>query len=120
MARNRDWKEKRAREDEKEEEFRRSKVGQAEVSAGPTTNIDTRTLLDQVHPLIEQCNTLYNQYFAGAEKRPPIEQRARLDALIERLGKIQKPTPALQFRYQAVMAQYQTYRDRWEKLLQTR
>lgn len=73
------------------------------------------TQLQAVQSLIEQVNSLYAQFLAGVELKPPREARARLDAQLASLLKSQKPTAAYQFRFNALQATYASYRDRWDK-----
>ncbi|HTL11410.1 MAG TPA: hypothetical protein VL588_02915 [Bdellovibrionota bacterium] len=134
---DRDWREKRDREEEKEREWeaaKRLKQGNNGTPGGPAgggiggrgaagdINLDPASakfdeLIDRAVPLIEQLNNLYNMFFAGAEKRPPIERRKVLDQVIDTLTKIGKNTAAQRFKYQGVYQQYVTYRDRWDKKL---
>ena len=71
----------------------------------------------RVEPLIEQLNNLYNQFFAGVERRPPIERRKQLDQLMMSLQLSNKPTPAYQFRFNTLYTSYITHRERWDKLV---
>ena len=74
-------------------------------------------LLKRAEPMIEQLNHLYNMFLSGAEKLPPNEKRKQLDQIMAALITMPKPTPALKFRYQGIQSQYQTYSDRWDRLL---
>jgi hypothetical protein len=89
--------------------------GRSPVSSPETAKLSE--LLDRAEPLIEQVNNLYNQYNAGAERRPPIERRQHLDQLIETINVMSKPTPALRFRSQSVLTRYITTKERWERVL---
>lgn len=74
-------------------------------------------LMQRAEPLIEQVHSLYNQYLAGIETRPPVERRKQLDQVMLTLQLMTKPTPAYQFRYATINASYHTHRDRWDRLM---
>ncbi len=125
MARDEDFKERRRRE-EKEERDRaelegtpqpaRAVPGKPQADAPPPTG-DTQTLFQQIEPMLEQLNNLYQMYANGVEKRPPTERRQLLETLITRVQESARATPALRFRLSTILASYQSHKDRWEKLL---
>ena len=128
-----DWRRKREREDEQDADFERKrnlKQGGApgalpgskrDSFAGPAPagddNQKLTDLLDRIPPMIEQLNNLYNMYFSGAERLPPIERRSLLDAAVLQLTNLPKPTPALTFRATNLIQTYNTNRDRWDRKL---
>lgn len=119
----REREEERERELEEEtENAKRPKSGSAAAAASssPTARPAAErlpSLIAQAEPIVEQLNSLYNQYIAGIEKRPPLERRKHLDQLIATILSAGKPTPALQFRCQTLLNHYQTHRDRWDKMM---
>jgi hypothetical protein len=128
MGRLDDARRKREREDEKELEFKAPKTSTGArsgglgggPSAGPSGDARQEhalELIERAEPLIEQVNSLYNQFFSGAEKRPPVERREQLDSVMKTLQAMGKPTAALSFRYQNLVQQYATYVERWDRLL---
>ena len=72
-------------------------------------------LMELVEPMIEQLNNLYNMFFAGAEKRPPLERRKTLDQMMQTIQNMFKSTQALQFRANSLNDHYNTFKDRWDK-----
>ena len=74
-------------------------------------------LLRRAEPLIAQINGSYNQYVAGVEINPPIDRRLQLDQMILTLQMMAKPTAAYRFRYGGVLATYNAFRIRWDKLI---
>ncbi len=110
------WRRLRDKEDDEEDGGLTSRHGVAQTPKD-SSNEKLVELIQRAEPMIEQLNNLYNMYFAGAEKRPPIERRSQLDQLMATLQLMSKPTPALQFRFSTLQSQYITHRDRWEKLL---
>ncbi len=88
-----------------------------EIAAPAASSERLTQMIEQVPGLIEQVNNLYNMYFSGAEKRPPIERRKHLDQQMLSIQMTAKPTPAIQFRATNVMSTYNTHKDRWDKRL---
>ncbi len=80
-------------------------------------SVDLEKLMQQIEPLIEQVGNLYAQFFAGVEKRLPLEKRKLLDALVAQLLSAAKNSPGLQFRCQTIIQRHQTHKDRWERLI---
>ncbi len=76
-----------------------------------------RELMDQIEPMIDQLNTMYQQYIAGVDDLPPKERRTLLDSRIFKLVEAVKATPALRFRFNTIENRYISYRDRWDKQL---
>lgn len=127
MADNDDERRKRQREreDEREQEERIARIQagvEAPTSKGREAEDASETysatmLMAQAEPLIEHLNSLYNQLVAGVEKRPPLEKRQQLDAYMTRLNTAVKNSPSLNFKYSNLVSKYQTYRDRWDRML---
>ena len=93
-------------------------VGTENLSVDPAQRLSE--LLDRVGPMLEQLNNLYAMYFSGVERRPPIERRQVLEAMIQQIGALPKPTPAISFRVQTVLTSFNSHRDRWDKMLRDR
>ncbi len=74
-------------------------------------------LLERAMPLIEQVNSLYNQYRCGVDKRPPNERRSNLDQVINSLQFMRKPSASARFRVRQVIAKYMAYKDRWDRIV---
>jgi len=120
------WKRFRDREDEENEKedtslaAKRGATGKADlahVAKGASSNEKLQQLIDQATPLIEQLNNLYNQFFAGAERTPPIERRKQLDQTMASIMLSSKPTPQIQFRCQTLNQAYISARDRWDRMM---
>ncbi len=73
--------------------------------------------LQQIDPLIDQVNSLYNQYIAGIERLPPIERRKILEQMMDAATAMAKTTPSARFRFSGIQARYISHRDRWDKLM---
>ncbi len=87
----------------------------AEKESSGTDRI--RELLGQIEPKIEQVHQLYRQFFSGVEKRPPKVAHDQLLQLLTSLKAIQKPTPALRFQAETLIARYTSYQTQWDKML---
>jgi Mg2+ and Co2+ transporter CorA len=74
-------------------------------------------LLDRAVPLIEQVNSLYNQFKMGTERRPPNERQAHLDQVITAIQSMRKPTESARFRVRQLVSKYLAYKDRWDRIL---
>ena len=74
-------------------------------------------LLERAVPLIEQVNSLYNQYRMGTERKPPIERRQVLDQVMNSIQLMRKPTEGARFRVRQIAAKYMSYKDRWDRIL---
>jgi hypothetical protein len=117
----------REREDEREaqeREERQKKTSRGGSRGGGDLSTQREALSEKLEdlllraePLLEQVNHLYSIYLAGAEQYPPIERRKTLDGLMVSLQMISKPTPAALYKYTAIAARYESYRNRWDKLL---
>ena len=74
-------------------------------------------LLQRAEPMIEQVNSLYQQFVAGVERLPPLERRKQLEQLMGQLQLIQKPNSTYSFRVNTLHTRFVTMRDRWERLI---
>jgi hypothetical protein len=97
-------------------------VRQTDLSAPPPTAIvgDADKIMASIHEaevMIERLNNLYNQFFTGIEKRPPIEPRSKLENLMMSLAQSAKATPQVKFRYQTLLSRFSVHKDRWERLM---
>ncbi len=111
--------ERREREDADDEASGSMASKRAGLAHVPTAVGDQKLLqlLDQATPMIEQLNNLYNQFFAGTERVPPIERRKQLDQTMATIMMTPKITAPLQFRAQTLNSSYISARDRWDRML---
>lgn len=105
----------RDRRDREEAEAAAQKEGQGTHSQDYLDKLNE--LLERAEPLIVQVNSLYNQYAQGVELRPPRERHNQLEQVMSSLMMMAKPTPSYRFRYQSVAGMYNTYKQRWQKLM---
>ena len=59
-------------------------------------------------------------YFAGRVPRPPIETRARVEALLKRLDRAPFEQAAQRFRLQTLQARYATFAELWDRGMRAR
>ena len=78
---------------------------------------DLNETIQKLEVMTDQLNTLYNQYFAGVEKRAPIEKRKQYSSLLQTLQDLPKPTLQARFRSNAMAVRFQSQMERWDKLL---
>lgn len=124
MGQDDDYFTKRRREREREEERSKQSSLEDQADANPNgftglTDLAKKVddLMRRAEPLMEQVNSLYNQYAAGTEQRPPIERRKNLDQLMVSIQMMNKPTQAQQFRANNLLANFNLHKQRWERLL---
>jgi hypothetical protein len=123
MARenNDPWKRFRDREDEDTTglTLRERRTG-VESPAAKAKDLDSERLenaIESTRTLIDQLNNLFNMYVAGVEERLPIEKRKLLDKTMEQLTATPKTSSASLFRFNSLLAHYNTYKDRWDRML---
>ena len=109
----------REREDELDAEIQKNKKASIRDSAPNKELLGEKLddLLARAEPLVEQLNNLYNIYASGAELNPPIERRKNLEQVMVTLQMMPKPTPGALYKYTAIQGKFQTYRNRWDKLM---
>lgn len=127
MAKDDAWRRFREREDEQDANQEAPTLREKRLNTGlapkpgaasaavPTQDIEK--LIQLIEPLIEQVGNLYAQYFAGLEKRPPVEKRQLLDSSVAQLVATPKTTPSMQFRAQTIIQRHQTHKERWDRML---
>ena len=134
MAREKSgWDRFRDREKEREEE-ERSKLkketesvrlpGAAPSSQSPKSGNQQQgtdyilvELIQKAESLMEQIQGLYNMYVAGMERTPPVTHRKHLEDIAFKIQNAAKTSAGLKFRAQQFHAKYQTYKDKWDRLM---
>jgi hypothetical protein len=62
----------------------------------------------------------FDIYLNGATKRPPLEQRARLDSMIKRMADNRTFTYAQRFQFNALVSRFTSYRELWRRALKAK
>ena len=73
--------------------------------------------LDLLDQSIRQLQIEWEKFFAGVERKPPSELKARVEALIRRNFDAEIRNNAERFRYQSLTARYNTFNELWSKRL---
>ncbi len=76
--------------------------------------------LDRLDVAIRQLHAKWDQFFAGAEKKPPVELQAEVDALVKRYANAEIRNSGDRFRYQSLTARLTTFNELWQKRLRAR
>lgn len=71
---------------------------------------DTKVLMEQTH-------NLYQHYFTGIEKRPPIEKSRLLESKVKELERMSATITSAKFKISQFILQYKTFRDLWDRKL---
>ncbi|MFN6964528.1 MAG: hypothetical protein ACK4S4_12280 [Pyrinomonadaceae bacterium] len=62
----------------------------------------------------------FDIFFNGGAKRPPLEARARLEALIKRMSDNRTLTFSQRYLFNTLVARYVSYRELWRRQLKAR
>lgn len=74
------------------------------------TNAEALDLFDES---LRRLKANYDLFFNGARKLPPVEDRRRLDQLVQEMAKNHIRDNALRFRYNTLLSRYNQYRELW-------
>ncbi|HQZ82634.1 MAG TPA: hypothetical protein PLR83_05395 [Pyrinomonadaceae bacterium] len=64
---------------------------------------------------IRRLKIEFDIYFNGATKRPPLETRARLDAVIRRISDNRTLNYAQRYQFNTLVARFTSYRELWRR-----
>jgi hypothetical protein len=73
--------------------------------------------LDVIEKSIRQLQIEWEKFFGGVEKKPPIDLKTRLEALIRRYSNAEIRNNTERFRFQNLTSRYQTFAELWAKRL---
>jgi hypothetical protein len=76
--------------------------------------------LDRLDIALRQLQVKWDLFFAGAERKPPSELQAQVEALVRRWANQEIRSNAERFRYQGLTARYATFNELWQKRLRAR
>src|SRR5215210_1873829 len=62
----------------------------------------------------------FDIFFNGASKRPPLEARARLDAMMKRVADNRNLTFAQRYYFNTLASRFTSYRELWRRNLKAR
>lgn len=69
---------------------------------------------------IRRLKVEFDIFFNGASKRPPYDTKGRVETLLKRLGDDRTLTFAQRYRYNTLVARYNSFRDLWRRTMQGR
>jgi hypothetical protein len=76
--------------------------------------------LDLFEEQLKRLKAMYDLFFMGNRKLPPLEDRRRLEALIHELAKQHIRDNAHRFRYNTLLGRYNQYRELWGRMMRER
>ena len=69
---------------------------------------------------IRRLKVEFDIYFNGAAKRPPYDTKGRVETVLKRLGDDRSLSFAQRYRYNTLIARYNSFRDLWRRTIQGR
>ena len=69
---------------------------------------------------VRRLKVEFDIYFNGAAKRPPYDTKSRVDTLIKRLADDRTLTFAQRYRYNSLVARYNSFLQLWRRTMQDR
>jgi hypothetical protein len=75
-------------------------------------------LLESIERRTEDLRNVFEQYFMGTRKRPPLQDRTTIQFLIRRISNQNIPNTRLRFRFQQCVAKFNSYNQYWNRTLQ--
>jgi hypothetical protein len=73
--------------------------------------------LDALEKSIRQLHIEWDKFFGGVERKPPVDLKTRVEAMIRRHAQGEIRNNAERFRYQTLTARYNTFSELWSKRL---
>jgi hypothetical protein len=73
--------------------------------------------LDTLERRLEELRNQYEQFFLGSKRTPPEQQRTSVQYLIRRLANQQNPNYQIRFRFQQLVAKFNSYNQYWERIM---
>jgi hypothetical protein len=73
--------------------------------------------LDQLEHSIRQLQIEWEKFFSGIERKPPVDLRTKLEAMIRRYSNTEIRNNTERFRFQNLASRYQTFAELWAKRL---
>jgi hypothetical protein len=72
---------------------------------------------DTLERMIRQVQIEWEKFFGGVEKKPPMDTKARVEALIRKYAYAEIRNNTERFRYQTLSSRYATFNELWNKRL---
>lgn len=69
---------------------------------------------------LKRLEAEYNMFFSGRAKRPPMETRGRVEAMVKRWDRGHIDSAADRFRFETLQSRFQKFVDLWDRGLRAR
>jgi hypothetical protein len=69
---------------------------------------------------LKRLEAEYNMFFSGRARRPPLETRGRVEAMVKRWDRGHIDTAADRFRFETLQSRFQKFVDLWDRGLRAR
>jgi hypothetical protein len=76
--------------------------------------------LERLDTSMRQLHAKWDMFFAGVEKKPPVELQTQVETIIKRYGNSEIRNHGERFRYQSLTARYTSFNELWQKRLRAR
>ena len=76
--------------------------------------------LDKLEEDIRKVKNIYDQFFAGIQKMPPMHARRQVEVFIHALSKQKIRDNARRFRLNQLLSRYNQYREMWARKMRER
>ncbi|HEY6139550.1 MAG TPA: MXAN_5187 C-terminal domain-containing protein [Thermoanaerobaculia bacterium] len=76
--------------------------------------------LDKLEDDIRIVKNKYDQFFAGIQKMPPMQERRNIEIYIHELGKQKMRDNTRRFRFNQLLTRYNQYREMWARKMRER
>lgn len=76
--------------------------------------------IDRFDENLRRLKAMYDLFFSGARRLPPVEDRRRLDAMVHELAKERIRENGLRFRFNTLLSRYNQYKELWGRLMRER
>lgn len=94
------------------------KEKQKNVAHDATPTVDEQ--LGRLEEDVRRLKVEFDIYFNGAAKRPPYDTKSRVETLIKRLADDRSLSFAQRYRYNSLVARYNSFRELWRRTMQGR
>ena len=75
--------------------------------------IDVESVINDLERKMGRLRVIYDQYFLGIEKRPPLTLQKEVVRLVRVLERVNIRQTSLKFRYRSLVQKFQSYRSYW-------
>ncbi|MBN8553865.1 MAG: hypothetical protein J0L93_00290 [Deltaproteobacteria bacterium] len=89
-------------------------MGGRSPKAGASIDIDAK--LTEVDRGLQKVQSLYEQYFAGVQKREPSKEHQEFKTSLARITPVDLKTTAAKFRFQSIQSRYLQLSTLWTKI----